>query len=423
MKKQASFRRALATIACGLLIVPGVAAQSTPEASSLQQYATTDGARLLSFSPDGSMVAGLNEDSELCAYAVPSGDAIACTDTRSQDIAVDQDSVAWAPDSSSFLFATPAFAYLIDSDIFRFDAETGAITNLTDDGYDGVMPILDDNAADTLVNVDVAPAWSPDGTKIAFSRTVIDPDAEDTPSEVWILDLETGDATKLATFDETEPGVVWSRLLWSPDSATIYASVRHADSTNPQNGVHAIDVATGDTSQLAGANDEFDNDSPMVNGISPDGSTLVVSYPAYLSAMSTGMESAYGLLSTDGGTVEAVVPPADVTGDLPAAAMTPAFTPDGSTLVYTVRRVTTPPGLVIARDLDTGDERVLTELPDGVMPLSLSPGYALAVSSDGTAFVMISPNDAYLVPVSTSGTSETRRGHFEIELPAPDDAD
>lgn len=415
------FRTALAAVGAGLLIVSGAAAQSTPEASNLQPFATDDNARLLGFSPNGELVVGQTEDFELCTYAVPSGAQIACADLESQHIELDRDSIAWAPDSSAFAFASPAFTYLIDSDLWRFDAETGDLTNLTDDDYDGVMPILETNGVDTRIDVDIAPAWSPDGEVIAFSRTVIEPDEEDTPSEVWTLDLATGDAARLATFDDTEPGIVWNRLLWSPDGDTIYASIRHADSDNPENGIHAIDVASGETSQLAGASDEFDHDSPMVNGISPDGATLVVNYPAFLNATAPEMQSGYALLSVDDGTVEPVIPPSDVTDDLPATAMTPAFTPDGSTLIYPVRRLTTPGGLIVARDLATGDETVLAALPDSALPIILSPGYALVIGSNGTAFVMTTQADAYLVPVpGASRESESGPGRFNVTLPSPE---
>jgi hypothetical protein len=100
--------------------------------------------------------------------------------------------------------------------------------------------------------------------------------------------------------------------------------------------------------------------------------------------------------------------------------MTPAFTPDGSTLIYLVNRLIKPPGLVIARDLATGNEMTIASLPDNAMPIALYPGYTLDIGSNGIALVMFSQTDAYLVPVA--GESG-RSGHFEVELPSPESAE
>jgi Tol biopolymer transport system component len=412
----------LAVFASGIATIstPAANVQNTPVAATLQPYSTADGARLYDFSPDGTLVAAMADDGQLCTYAVPSGEQIACADLQAQDIEVDQDSIAWAPDSSSFVFASPAFVYLIDSDIWQFDAQSGAISNLTDDGYDGTLPLLDkENAPNTTINVDVAPAWSADGSQIAFSRTIVAPDADGTPNELWTLDVASGAATKVVTVDPEVPGVVWQGIAWAPDGDTLYASYGYPDPDNSQNGVHAIEIATGDDELLAGASADFDGDSPMVNGMSPDGATLVVSYPRYLSA--TGAPaSGYALLTVADGHVDPIVPPESGETDR-AVALTPAFSPDGNTLIYTIRKLTTPGGLVIARDLATGAETTIATLPDGALPISLSPYYSLVVSSAGTAFVMVSQNEVYLVPVS--GSDEMRSGHVSVDLPTPDSGD
>nr|WP_042188822.1 serine hydrolase [Kibdelosporangium sp. MJ126-NF4] len=57
---------------------------------------------------------------------------------------------------------------------------------------------------------DTAPAWSPDGTKVAFLR------AEDGPSQLWLLPIDGGEATRSTTLPlgAGEP-------VWSPDGTRI----------------------------------------------------------------------------------------------------------------------------------------------------------------------------------------------------------
>ena len=57
-----------------------------------------------------------------------------------------------------------------DSDLWVMDAQTGALTNLTDDGFDA--GILLPKEVRIRLFVDLAPAWTPDGQAITFSRTL-----------------------------------------------------------------------------------------------------------------------------------------------------------------------------------------------------------------------------------------------------------
>jgi len=55
-----------------------------------------------------------------------------------------------------------------DSDLWVLDAVSGALTNLTDDGYIGSLFSLGDDANPTF-SIDSSPAWTPDGRSVTFS--------------------------------------------------------------------------------------------------------------------------------------------------------------------------------------------------------------------------------------------------------------
>jgi Tol biopolymer transport system component len=103
---------------------------------------------------------------------------------------------AWAPDGRL------AFAY--GGDIYAMNADGTALTGLTNDA----------------AYSDVAPAWSPDGTKIAFVRFSA------TATEVWTMNADGSGAVQL-THDQVLVGVLGGRPAWSPDGSKLaYASTR-----------------------------------------------------------------------------------------------------------------------------------------------------------------------------------------------------
>jgi TolB protein len=109
----------------------------------------------------------------------------------------------WSPDGTQFVFASnrpeknePIY------DLYLADADGENLVRLTDNDGNGW--------------VDTLPAWSPDGTAIAFWRyNLIQGETfEGGPEGLWLLDLESGEETLLheakVASGETAPA-------WSPD--------------------------------------------------------------------------------------------------------------------------------------------------------------------------------------------------------------
>jgi eukaryotic-like serine/threonine-protein kinase len=105
------------------------------------------------------------------------------------------------------------------------------------------------------------PAMSPDGTRLAFRRTV------QTSSDIWILDLRRGGMARFTM----NPGVEHD-AVWSPDGAWIYY-------TSDQTGTAAIFRKAADSSrpeELIYSNPVAPVSGLVANDVSPDGKYLLL---------------------------------------------------------------------------------------------------------------------------------------------------
>src|SRR5690606_15648635 len=125
---------------------------------------------------------------------VPAGESVSCVELRTDDLDVTLDpaSISWSPASDALVFAERSAQYLVDSDIWRFEIATGELTNLTDDGVGGGLPIISSEDDTEEFLVDLVPAWSPDGATIAFSRFTFGAD-DPIPTYVMLIDVASGD--------------------------------------------------------------------------------------------------------------------------------------------------------------------------------------------------------------------------------------
>jgi tol-pal system beta propeller repeat protein TolB len=100
---------------------------------------------------------------------------------------------AWSPDGTKIAFST-------DEDIWVANADGSNPVNLTN------TPIT--------VGSDREPAWSPDGRKIVFSS--IRPEGDTSNLDIYVIDASGGNEQRLTTDPDTDRAPAWS-----PDGATI----------------------------------------------------------------------------------------------------------------------------------------------------------------------------------------------------------
>ena len=232
---------------------PAPPTEATPESTGLFipdlviRNATaidTGNRRVLSVAPDGSRAVVQGDGDQLCVIPLDNSVEEHCTD---QIHGIDRDHIAWSPDAKTVALTENSARFLVDSDIWTIGTETGDVRNLTDDGYDGGLPLGSNRkgAPDDLP-VDVSPIFTTDGAAVVFARTGWFDSNRGT--DLYRVSLAGGDAEKIAEFGD-QPFTAWFGAIWQ-DSGTLLISYGGTANDDPNNGVWTVDINSGDTNQI-----------------------------------------------------------------------------------------------------------------------------------------------------------------------------
>ena len=163
---------------------------------------------------------------------------------------------SWSPDRTKVVVAngTPGSPATEEFDLFVYDFEAKSLTPL--DGTE----VGDGKSSDR-------PAWSPDGTRIAYEHQPADNSPE---RNIMIKTF----GTQAAATPLTSGAPVDRKPAWSPDSQTVYYSQENA---SPQFADIVREPAGGGTVQSVQAASGIDEIQPS---LSPDGSKMCLTFQA-----------------------------------------------------------------------------------------------------------------------------------------------
>lgn len=148
------------------------------------------------------------------------------------------ESFAWSPDSKQVVYVSRKktgmeYAVSTNSDLYLYDLEKATTRNLTE----GMM------------GYDTAPAFSPDGTQLAWLSMEHD-GYESDKNRIFVMDMATGTRTDLtANWDYTADAIAWN-----PNGKSIYFLARYLGVTP----IFSIDVATKAVSMVTSGADIAD---------------------------------------------------------------------------------------------------------------------------------------------------------------------
>lgn len=162
---------------------------------------------------------------------------------------------AWSPDSKSLVYSSRKktgleYAVSTNSDLYLYSLEDKSTRNLTE----GMM------------GYDTNPAFSPDGTKLAWLSMEHD-GYESDKNRIFVMDMATGEKTDLTSdWDYTA-----SEIAWNTDGKTIYFIAAYQGVTP----IFSVDVATKEVKTVA------DGVCDYVSLCPADANTLVSMYHSF----------------------------------------------------------------------------------------------------------------------------------------------
>lgn len=249
---------------------------------------------------------------------------------------------------------------------------------------------LTDNTTD-----DDDPAWSPDGSRVAFVRTG---SCVTACKAIWVMNA---DGTGAAPLTPWSNAIQDTAPVWVSATTLLYTSNRVEGGGLQPKEIWSISAAGGSATQLT---DEV-NVASYVPDVSPDGASVV------FASDRDGTGRLYTM--TSGGAFETVVPLSGA--DVPTSfAKDPSWAPGNDRFAFTGSAVSTstPPDLYVSNLDGSGSDRVYDPGEQPVYTPSWSPDgsrVVVAVDAGGTTNLQIrivDPSSGSMTTLASSASDE-----------------
>jgi WD40 repeat protein len=299
-------------------VTPG----ATPVATSPSEW-TVENIEVLdldgspvTMSPDGTMLAGIGAEQQLCIWDVASSEST-CEEPSARSM--NPDSIVWSPDGTAIAYTLDAFIRGEESDLFVFELDAGVSTNLTDDGLDDGLFNSD---SDTPMMVDVMPLWSHDSQSLIFARS--DFSLEEPGTHLMSISRAGGEPELVETVSDMAFAIFTRMYLLGDDS--LLFTLGPGDLNDPDTGLWLL-TPDGDLRQVLSTPNGSEFPLAILTDVhEANGTVLVAAYSGlWLSQFDRDIPVAFIL---DLGTGE-IVP---LESEDPARLIGPTvFSPDGAT--------------------------------------------------------------------------------------------
>jgi Tol biopolymer transport system component len=385
------------TISCLVLLIAllagcgsGASIPAPPSASKAvtdlkvtdQRELTVKNARILSLSPDGKWLVALR-DKRVCVVAVDTLTDKQCVDTQTG--APDRRSFVWSLDSKRLVFTEDLPRFMLESDIWVLDVESGQLTDLTPDNVTGGFLKLPEGSVPLL---DIMPGWSPDGQTVIFSRS--DRDAGSTILER--VSIKGGAAEKVLEAADQGPFALWYSPRWLRNGKLVYTIV-YPKLTEPANGIWLADSDGKNARQLLGPDPQLG--VPMLVDVSAKGDRALILYTAAMQYATNPNVSYLELLELSSGQHEPLKPAGEF-----VSLSNARFSPDGSKIAYVHRTLDNQASLVI-RDVQSGAENAILTQPGILGASTESPMQGLDWVNNDTLYAATGPAGGTLLTLGS----------------------
>jgi len=363
-----------------------------------EREARVDG-NILSLSPNGQWLLAqrLGEGGfELCVFEANSLTEQVCAALEEQ---INPAGTAWSPDSTRIAFTEYCCqgARLRESDLWVLEVESGALTNLTDDGVEGELFQRAEAGASFLI--DTFPAWSPDSEMLVFSRSEVTA-GEWGGTALQRIPASGGEPVKLLTVDEEKAAAVQG-VCWSDDEKQHILYDVFGQLSDPDTGIWMVDGDGQDPLHLLGLTDQ-EMGRPVVVDVSAQAGKALIEYPLLALSQPGPNISRFALLDLKTGAVESLKE-ATGTGIEFMGVSNATLSPDGSKVLYVYIDGDSQRQLVV-RDLTGEAEHVLRISSVGdFLGVSAESGLGLDWAENDTIYAATSPAFGLLLRLGTEG--------------------